>query len=191
VSSFGVTQVIFQQQIWTPARSKEGWRDQGDRGGDTQNHFDHIHVSFGPESDNSGAPPGGFKQKLQLYTSKEFWEKNSTPSQTPGTGSAGSQAERNQAIARPMLGRYGWDTVQWNALVTLWHKESGWNERAENKSSGAYGIPQALPGSKMASVYSDWRTNPKTQITWGLGYIKDRYGSPVKALQHSDRNGWY
>jgi hypothetical protein len=77
------------------------------------------------------------------------------------------------------------------ALDQLWAHESGWNQFAENPSSGAYGIPQALPGSKMVSAGADWRTNPATQITWGLGYIRDRYGSPSAAWSFWQANNWY
>lgn len=80
---------------------------------------------------------------------------------------------------------------QWDCLYSLWSRESGWRWNAENVSSGAYGIPQALPGSKMASVGADWQTNPVTQIEWGLGYINGRYGSACNAWQHSENVGWY
>jgi len=80
---------------------------------------------------------------------------------------------------------------QFPCLDKLWKKESGWNHRAYNSSSGAYGIPQALPGSKMGSVASDWKTNPATQIKWGLGYIKGRYSTPCSAWSHSQNSGWY
>ena len=80
---------------------------------------------------------------------------------------------------------------QCSALDWLWQRESGWNHRAANRSSGAYGIPQALPGSKMGTVASDWRTNPATQIAWGLNYIKGRYGNPGNAWAHSQSVGWY
>ncbi len=86
---------------------------------------------------------------------------------------------------------YRWDGIQFTCLDSLWTRESRWNYLAQNRSSGAYGIPQALPGSKMASVGSDWRTNPVTQIKWGLGYIKSRYGSPCSAWGHSQSHGWY
>ncbi|MGW0585035.1 aggregation-promoting factor C-terminal-like domain-containing protein, partial [Streptomyces sp. NPDC002920] len=75
----------------------------------------------------------------------------------------------------------GWGGAQWAALKSLWNGESGWNERALNKSSGAYGIPQSLPASKMASAGGDWKTNPATQIKWGLSYIASRYGNPLNA----------
>ncbi|MFC7548235.1 lytic transglycosylase domain-containing protein [Plantactinospora sp. GCM10030261] len=85
----------------------------------------------------------------------------------------------------------GFKIDQMPCLDKLWDKESGWNHKASNPSSGAYGIPQALPGSKMGSVADDWRTNPATQITWGLGYIKGRYGNPCGAWAHSQDVGWY
>lgn len=97
-----------------------------------------------------------------------------------------------RAIAKDMLDSYGWgDAEQWSCLDRLWKRESGWNAYAKNKSSGAYGIPQSLPGSKMASAGSDWETNPATQIKWGLGYIKNRYKKPCGAWAHSERVGWY
>lgn len=90
-----------------------------------------------------------------------------------------------------MLGSYGWGDGQWGCLDSLWQRESGWNHLAMNPSSGAYGIPQSLPGDKMASAGADWRTNPTTQIRWGLGYIQGRYGSPCSAWAHSEAVGWY
>ncbi len=96
-----------------------------------------------------------------------------------------------QAIAYEMLLARGWDSSEYECLVALWNRESGWNTYANNASSGAYGIPQALPGDKMASVADDWQTNPATQITWGLGYIAGRYGTPCGAWEQSERKGWY
>ncbi|WP_017576686.1 aggregation-promoting factor C-terminal-like domain-containing protein [Nocardiopsis kunsanensis] len=86
----------------------------------------------------------------------------------------------------------GWGADQFhNCLEPLWERESNWDHTATNSSSGAYGIPQSLPGSKMASAGADWETNPATQIDWGIGYIKDRYSSPCAAWEHSEANGWY
>ncbi len=106
------------------------------------------------------------------------------PFVTPNPGSA-------QATAYEMVTKRGWGDDQFACLVALWKKESGWRVNAYNKSSGAYGIPQALPGRKMASAGSDWETNAATQIAWGLGYIKGRYGTPCGAWDHSQRKGWY
>ena len=92
---------------------------------------------------------------------------------------------------RHLRRRPRWSSAEFDCLVALWNKESGWNVYAHNASSGAYGIPQSLPGSKMASAGSDWATNPRTQITWGLGYIEARYGTPCGAWATSQRIGWY
>jgi hypothetical protein len=96
-----------------------------------------------------------------------------------------------QAIARDMVAQRGWGDDQFGCLVSLWDKESGWNVYAANPSSGAYGIPQALPGSKMATAGADWQTNAATQISWGLGYISSRYGTPCGAWDTSEAQGWY
>lgn len=96
-----------------------------------------------------------------------------------------------QAIAYAMMADYGWDDSEYNCLVALWGRESGWNAYAYNPYSGAYGIPQALPGEKMASAGEDWQTNPATQIRWGLGYIAGRYGTPCGAWAMSEAQGWY
>lgn len=96
-----------------------------------------------------------------------------------------------QSIALGMVTKRGWSMDQYSCLVKLWNRESNWRVNAHNKSSGAYGIPQALPGDKMGSIASDWRTNPTTQITWGIGYIAARYKTPCGALAHSNDIGWY
>ncbi|MER6534679.1 phage tail tape measure protein [Streptomyces sp900105755] len=98
-----------------------------------------------------------------------------------GLGGSGGGSSANQKIGQTLAAARGWSGPQWAALKNLWNGESGWNERALNKSSGAYGIPQSLPASKMASAGSDWKTNAGTQIKWGLGYIASRYGNPLNA----------
>lgn len=94
-------------------------------------------------------------------------------------------------IALALMGDFGFGSDQFGCLDSLWTRESNWNPFADNPTSSAYGIPQALPGSKMASAGADWATNPVTQIKWGLGYIQDRYGSPCAAWGHSESVGWY
>lgn len=96
-----------------------------------------------------------------------------------------------QAYAHGAVQGRGWGDDQYDCLVSLWNRESGWRVNAMNSSSGAYGIPQSLPGSKMASAGSDWETNAGTQIEWGLGYISGRYGTPCGAWAHSEDVGWY
>ena len=103
---------------------------------------------------------------------------------------SGSVAEY-QAYARARCSAYGWSTADFNCLVALWNKESKWNPNAYNARSGAYGIPQALPASKMATAGTDYRTNYKTQINWGLSYISSEYGSPSAAWSHSKSKGGY
>ncbi|WP_431973160.1 lytic transglycosylase domain-containing protein [Micromonospora haikouensis] len=97
----------------------------------------------------------------------------------------------NRKIGCALMIDAGFGIDQFPCLDKLWTKESGWNPRAHNSSSGAHGIPQAVPGSKMASVGDDWETNPATQIKWGLGYIKGRYSSPCSAWSQSQSEGWY
>jgi len=97
----------------------------------------------------------------------------------------------SQGFARTLSLELGWGQDQYSCLVKLWDRESRWNALAQNGSSGAYGIPQALPGSRMASEGSDWATNPQTQIRWGVKYIGGRYKTPCTALLHSNDYGWY
>ena len=114
-------------------------------------------------------------------TSSSGW---APPFVTPDPGTA-------QSIAYDMVKARGWGDGEFSCLVALWNKESGWRVNAYNASSGAYGIPQSLPGNKMATAGADWETNPATQISWGLGYIGGRYGTPCGAWGHSQRVGWY
>lgn len=97
-----------------------------------------------------------------------------------------------KATARQMAAsQYGWGDGQFSCLESLWNKESGWNYQAYNSGSGATGIPQSLPGNKMASAGADWQTNATTQIAWGLGYIAGSYGTPCAAWGHSQATDWY
>ena len=108
----------------------------------------------------------------------------------PGRRAAGCSGSPQQ-IAEAMLGSFGWSSSQFSCLDPLWAHESGWSVTADNPGSGAYGIPQALPGSRMASAGPDWQTNAATQIRWGLEYIKGTYGSPCAAWAHEEATGWY
>ena len=96
-----------------------------------------------------------------------------------------------QKYALSLLADYGWDDSELVPLIYLWDRESRWSPTAHNSSSGAHGIPQSLPASKMASEGDDYYYNPETQIRWGLGYISGRYGSPSNAWAHSQSTGWY
>jgi hypothetical protein len=98
---------------------------------------------------------------------------------------------RNKGIALDQVVQRSWSIREFRCLDNLWTKESNWNHHAYNSSSGAYGIPQALPGGKMRGAGSDWKSNPATQIRWGLGYIKGRYGKPCGAWGHWMSHNWY
>lgn len=128
-------------------------------------------------------------------------------------GGEGGDPEANKALGQQMAAEKGWTGAEWACLLELWTRESGWDHTAINDAEGnndlndnsrldngetvsetekdAYGIPQALPGGKMATTGSDWRTNPRTQITWGLGYIEGRYRTPCAAIAYHDANNWY
>jgi hypothetical protein len=119
-------------------------------------------------------------------------EENGGP--VPFTGpipSSCNEFSGSRAIGCTLMLNAGFKIDQFPCLDKLWKKESGWNYRASNRSSGAYGIPQALPGKKMASAGADWKTSPATQIKWGLGYIKGRYDTPCGAWSHSESVGSY
>jgi hypothetical protein len=113
------------------------------------------------------------------------------PTQTASTPAAPAPSGSPQQIAEAMLGSFGWSSSQFSCLDPLWEHESGWSVTAYNAGSGAYGIPQALPGSRMAGAGPDWQTNAATQVRWGLEYIKGTYGSPCAAWDHEQATGWY
>lgn len=135
-----------------------------------------------------GKPPSAGQASSPLYSG------GGQPAGTPGTGGPPPGpvgASGNVALGQAMAAQRGWTGQQWDALYQLWQRESGWQTTATNPSSGAYGIPQSLPASKMASAGADWKTNPATQIKWGLSYIAGRYGTPLAAWQHEESAGWY
>ena len=105
-----------------------------------------------------------------------------------GTGTP----EGNMKFAQVYIAKkYDWNQTQYGCLVSLWDRESHWRHTARNRGSGAYGIPQAMPGDKMSKFGADWQTNPITQIKWGANYIEKRYNTPCGALEHSNSTGWY
>ncbi|MFJ5259451.1 transglycosylase SLT domain-containing protein [Streptomyces sp. NPDC088387] len=105
----------------------------------------------------------------------------------PAHAASAASPTEAKAIAKKMIP----NNSQYNAFSKIVEHESGWDVDASNSSSGAYGLVQALPGSKMSSAGSDWKTNAATQIEWGLDYMNDRYGSPVGAWNFWQANGWY
>ena len=113
------------------------------------------------------------------------------PARKPAAPVAVNDPAGAQAYAAAKLSSFGWAPDQMQCLMKLWTKESEWRTTATNPSSGAYGIVQSLPAEKMASAGADYRTNYRTQINWGLGYIEERYGSPCQALNFHYANNWY
>ena len=122
---------------------------------------------------------------------KEYFVKNDVLiDELPFVVAPGVKGEY-QLYALSQFEQFGWADSELQPLINLWNRESGWNPSSHNRSSGAHGIPQALPGRKMASEGSDWVTNGRTQIRWGLKYIRGRYGSPSRAWAHFQSRGWY
>jgi len=127
-------------------------------------------------------------EKSPSKTTKKITTKKKVVKSTPKVSYNKSEL---QQYAHDLVISYGWSEYDYEYLIKLWNRESGWNPNAVNKKSGACGIPQSLPCKKMASEGSDYKTNGKTQIRWGLKYIKNRYGSPSSAWAHSQQKGWY
>ncbi|MBM7848241.1 lytic transglycosylase domain-containing protein [Arthrobacter roseus] len=148
-----------------------------------------------PEKPKAPVPPPAPEQSSPPAPSPE----PSRPAPRPPTPAPSPPPEADivdnpaaaQAYAESRMAAFSWNNGQFRCLVNLWNRESRWRTSAQNSSSGAYGIPQSLPGSKMASAGADWRTNYRTQIEWGLGYVSGRYGSPCAAWDHSESHGWY
>lgn len=115
-------------------------------------------------------------------------------SSTAGRAISGSEdlsSADPRTLTQALMPQYGMSPSQFGCIDQIWTQESNWNVHADNPNSSAYGIPQALPGSKMSSAGPDWANNAETQIRWGLGYIKARYGSPCSAAAFKSAHGWY
>lgn len=162
-----VEYVIWKQKIWSD--NNPSWRQMEDRGSPTANHMDHVHVSFessptNPRYPRPGAPGGG--------------------------GSNGGGPAANIALGRRLAAARGWTGEQWRDLRELWNRESNWRTSADNPTSSAYGIPQAM--TSLHNVGDKYMSgDARAQIMWGLNYIKDRYGNPSAALNYHDRNNSY
>jgi len=128
-------------------------------------------------------------QAAQSQAAQSQSARGQAAAQSPAVTTAASGSP--QQIAQAMLGSFGWSSSQFSCLDPLWAHESGWSVSAYNAGSGAFGIPQALPGSRMASAGPDWQTNAATQIKWGLDYMNSRYGSPAAAWNFWSTHHWY
>ena len=128
-----------------------------------------------------------------VASTSSFADAGATPTPTSSSGSSDVVPSKpyNFMYARTYgYLHYGWSTQQYVCLRKVWAKESNWRTMAHNRRSGAYGIPQAMPGRKMANEGRDWKTNAATQIRWGLKYIKGAYGTPCHALYTRSMRGW-
>lgn len=171
-------------------------KDQdGNLGGDSGSMVLNDNYGSAEEADAIAAAMAGSRHTLlntpmNDSSSEAASDEESLEGDAP---SVPSNAKNNVKLGKQMAAQKGWTGKQWDALYRLWMGESGWRHDADNPTSDAYGIPQSLPGSKMASEGRDWRTNPRTQIAWGLKYIKGRYGTPLKAWNFWNRQNphWY
>ena len=139
----------------------------------------------------AAAAKAAAQQAAQQQATQQQATQQQAAQQTTAQPATSAPSGSPQQIAEQMLSQFGWSSSQFSCLQPLWALESGWNIYASNPSSGAYGIPQALPGSKMASAGPDWQSNAATQIRWGLSYIQGTYGSPCAAWSHEEADGWY
>ncbi|OXN00088.1 aggregation-promoting factor C-terminal-like domain-containing protein [Bifidobacterium vansinderenii] len=158
----------------------------------TQNTNNNSSNNSGSSSNNSSSSNSGSSNSSSNSSSNNS-SSNSGSSSSSGSTSGLWHASPSaaQTYARGAVAQYGWGGTNFDSLVKLWNKESGWSWSAENKSSGAYGIPQSLPGSKMATFGANWKDDAAIQINWGLSYISGRYGNPDTAWAHSQKTGWY
>jgi hypothetical protein len=139
----------------------------------------------------AAAAKAAAQQAAQEQAAQQQAAQQQAAQQTTAQPATSAPSGSPQQIAEQMLSQFGWSSSQFSCLQPLWALESGWNIYASNPSSGAYGIPQALPGSKMASAGPDWQGDAATQIRWGLSYIQGTYGSPCAAWSHEEADGWY
>jgi hypothetical protein len=139
----------------------------------------------------AAAKAAAAKAATQQQATQQQATQQQAAQQTTAQPAISAPSGSPQQIAEQMLSQFGWSSSQFSCLQPLWALESGWNIYASNPGSGAYGIPQALPGSKMSSAGPDWQSDAATQIRWGLTYIQGTYGSPCAAWSHEEADGWY
>jgi len=177
-----------QEQLAAEIVAEAGSTDRQWDQVDTMDSILPVKEQSAPEAEK----PEAAEVPVEEETTEETTDDSSDDSGTTVDISAEcSDYSGNQAIGCTMTLDHGWDMSEFQCLVDLWNRESGWDESAYNSGSGAYGIPQSLPGDKMAANGDDWETNPATQIAWGLDYINGTYGSPCDAWSHSESTGWY
>jgi hypothetical protein len=148
-------------------------------------------ASLGKETKAIAAQQAKIKAELAAAAKKAAEEKAARERAMKNRGYLPGVTDPKEIARQILKNKYNYSSNQFDCFNNIIMRESMWRVNATNPSSGAYGIPQALPGSKMATIASDWRTNPATQIIWGIEYMKDRYGSPCAAWSFKSANGWY
>ncbi|WP_240930646.1 D-alanyl-D-alanine carboxypeptidase family protein [Isoptericola sp. BMS4] len=198
----------YSEQVWTkaskgflaatPGYSNHGWGIAFDLGNGINDYGSAAYAWMKTNGYRFGFfHPTWAEPDSPDFSKAEPWHWQFVPSalqaQRQATPTSDGTPDGNRALGRSMAATQGWTGSQWGCLEKLWTAESGWNHRAANPTSSAYGIPQSLPGKKMAATGADWRTNPATQIDWGLDYIADRYDTPCQAwaFWNSHRPHWY
>jgi hypothetical protein len=148
-------------------------------------------ASLGKETKAIAAQQAKIKAELAAAAKKAAEEKAARERAMKNRGYLPGVTDPKEIARQILKNKYNYGSNQFDCFNNIIMRESMWRVNATNPSSGAYGIPQALPGSKMATIAGDWRTNPATQIIWGIEYMKDRYGSPCAAWSFKSANGWY
>jgi len=156
-----------------------------------RNQIEAVEAERKAAQDQSDIKQAAKNAALARYKALQKTDANSREERASRDAERKKLAGTPKEVAMNLLPDHGWGEGQFTCLEKLWNKESRWRVDADNPTSTAYGIPQALPGNRMAAYGSDWRTNPVVQIKWGLDYIENTYGSPCSAWAHSQAKGWY
>ncbi|MDR3116745.1 MAG: G5 domain-containing protein [Bifidobacteriaceae bacterium] len=163
----------------------KGYKNKSQNGQDGQSNITYLVQYIGAQEISRSA----FTESIETPVQDETWIVGTMD--LPDPASAVYSGDESRGFARSQFSSFGWSLSEFVCLDQLWERESHWNVHAANGASGAYGIPQALPGSKMSAYGADWQNNAQTQVKWGLHYIQDRYSTPCGAWSHSQLFGWY
>jgi hypothetical protein len=175
----------------TPSIKPQTAKEQAQEAVRMRNQIEAIEAARIALQDQAEVKQAAKNAALKRYKALQKTDANSREERASRDAERKKLEGTPKEVAMNLLPDHGWGESQFSCLEKLWNKESRWRVNADNPSSSAYGIPQALPGNRMAAYGSDWRTNPVTQIKWGLDYIENTYGSPCSAWGHSQAKGWY
>ncbi|MFI7063946.1 hypothetical protein ACIBL3_23370 [Kribbella sp. NPDC050124] len=175
----------------TPSAKPQSAEEQAQEVSKLRNQLEAVEQARKLAQDQADAKQAAKNAAMKRYEALQKTSQNSREERASRDAERKKYEGTPKEVARNLLSDHGWSDSQFSCLEKLWNKESRWQVDADNPTSSAYGIPQALPGNRMAAYGSDWRTNPITQIKWGLDYIDNRYGSPCSAWAHSQSKGWY